>query len=259
MKSIKLTVVGAAAAALILGAGCHSNSRDMERHEAVNGSQQGIQGTGGSGMDSSGTALPSTPPAPINDSDLHGSAVNDSAVHGSAISDSNAGLAGQDSTHPQSSTHHKRSSAIRKDSTLSSSQSGMSGSTAKSDSTLETKSSDSTVETKSSDSTMGSNDMGQVEHHTWSGSTAGTGGGGDVNSPASVDTGPASSSAVDTSSDVTSVPDTTSNLTNRSQRSRDGLLDNEAGSRTNITGPYLNPNTNPTSPSNSERVRGLNR
>lgn len=189
MKNTRLMIVGAAAAALLLGAtGCRSDQpRDAQRENV-----QDLQGTGGSGLEStSGTMSPSTVPP---------------------SQDSLRGLPGQDSD-----VHHRDlsgTSAMGSPMHGSSSQQGLGGA--------------GTSETTAH----------QQEMNTGGTTDYGTGGSG---------------SKVDSSPGMNR--DTTDSETgqDRDLRYRDGMWNNEAGSRTNATGSNISTDTNPTEPRNKAK------
>ncbi|MBM7116420.1 hypothetical protein [Archangium primigenium] len=190
MKNTRLMIVGAAAAALLLGAtGCRSDQpRDAQRENV-----QDLQGTGGSGLEStSGTMAPSTVPP---------------------SQDSLRGLPGQDSD-----VHHRDlsgTSAMGSPMHGSSSQQGLGGAGTTSETTAH-----------------------QEEMNTGSTTDYGTGGSG---------------TKVDSSSGMNR--DTTDSETGQARdlRYRDGMWNNEAGSRTNATGSNISTDTNPTEPRNKAK------
>jgi hypothetical protein len=195
MKNTRLMIVGAAAAALLLSAtGCRSDQpRDAQRDNV-----QDLQGTGGSGLEStSGTMAPST--------------VTPSTVPPSQ--DSLRGLPGQDSD-----VHHRDlsgTSAMGSPMHGSSSQQGLGGS-----------------------GTTSGTPAHQEDLNTGGTTDYGTGGSG---------------SKVDSSSSMG--PDRTDSETgqDRDLRYRDGMWNNEAGSRTNATGSNISTDTNPTEPRNKAK------
>jgi hypothetical protein len=225
MKSIKLTVVGAAAAALILGAGCRSDSRtDMQRHEALGVQHETVPATGGSGMDSNVNPVPSPATAPIEDHGLSGQEAN-------LQKDSNL-----------------NDSSLQKRSTLSTRSTSGSVSSKKR----------LPMEKRSSESMSEGQDV-----RTGNTNDLGMGGTGDMapaplppadTAPVMVpDTAPVTQpapmdSSTSSMSSYTGTQDTIPVTPYQKHPRLNGSLDNETGSRTNITGSNISTNTNPTEP-----------